>query len=127
MVTRPDVCPYTARIISLKQLEAWSEAGIFHRDVLERIVIEIALSMLHGSSPAKALSAALKDVEVLFAGRKIRGEVHQPKKRHANFRLAFPTRSNEGLKFQSCLWRNMRVNWVRKAHLKTYLSFLPSH
>ena len=99
MVTRPDVCPYTARIISLKQLEAWSEAGIFHRDVLERIVIEIALSMLHGSSPAKALSAALKDIEVLFAGRKIRGEVHQPKNGTQISDLPFPQEVMEDLNF----------------------------
>lgn len=98
-VSPPSVSSYTARNLSFKQLEAWSAAGASHRDELQRIVKEIVRSLHHSSSPAKTLSAAMRKLETLFSRSEVRGEVHLHNNRHINFRLAFPTRSDEGLVF----------------------------
>ena len=90
---------YTARNLSYKQIENWSAAGAAHRDELNRIVKEIKRSLHLSKSPAKTLSAAMKKLEGLFSKREVRGEVHQLNNRHINFRLAFPTNTEDKLIF----------------------------
>ena len=96
---QPSVSSYTARNLSFKQLEAWSVAGALHRDELQRIVKEIIRALHHSSSPAKTLSMAMKKLEALFTKREVRGEVRLLNNRHIDFRLAFPTTSEDGLIF----------------------------
>ena len=90
---------YTARNLSYKQIENWSAAGAAHRNELNRIVKEIKRSLHLSKSPAKTLSAAMKKLEGLFSKREVRGEVHQLNNRHINFRLAFPTNTQDKLIF----------------------------
>jgi hypothetical protein len=90
---------YTARNLSYKQIENWSASGAAHRDELNRIVKEIKRSLHLSKSPAKTLSAAMKKLEGLFSKREVRGEVHQLNTRHINFRLAFPTNTEDKLIF----------------------------
>jgi len=90
---------HSARILSFKQLEAWSAAGAMHRKELKRIVQEITRSLYRSTSPAKTLSSALKKLEGLFSQREVRGEVLLHNSRHINFRLAFPTNTADKLIF----------------------------
>ena len=93
------VSSYTARKLSQKQIETWSAAGARHRDELKRIVKEITQSLYLSKSPAKTLTAAMKKLEGLFSKREVRGEVHLLNNRHINFRLAFPTNTEDKLVF----------------------------
>jgi ribosomal protein S1 len=93
------VSSYTARKLSQKQIENWSSAGAGHRDELKRIVKEIRRSLYLSKSPAKTLTAAMKKLEGLFSKREVRGEVHLLNNRHINFRLAFPTNTEDKLIF----------------------------
>ena len=93
------VSAHTARKLTFKQIESWSAAGASHRDELKIIVKEITRSLYRNKSPAKTLSAAIKKLNGLFSKREIRGEVNIHNNRHINFRLAFPTNTEDKLIF----------------------------
>jgi hypothetical protein len=97
--TVPSISSYRARSLSFKQIEAWSAAGASHREELQRIVNDIVRSLHNSSSPAKSLNAAKKKLESLFSRREVRGKLNLLNSRHINFRLAFPTSSDDGLVF----------------------------
>ncbi len=89
----------TARKISFEKIESWSIAGASHRDELKIILKEITRSLHHNKSPAKTLSAAMKKLNGLFSKREVRGEFNIHNNRHINFRLAFPTNTEDQLMF----------------------------
>ena len=91
--------PSTARHMSLKRLEAWSATGDSHRAELNRIAKEIVRALHRSTSPSKTLAASVKKLQGFFARREVRGKVNLLNNRHVEFRLAFPTKSNDGLIF----------------------------
>ena len=95
----PSISTHTARIISFKQLEAWSATGAGHRDELKRIVKEIIRALNNSSSPSKTLNSAMKKLEIFFSRSEVRGEVKLLNNRHINFRLAFPSANEDALLF----------------------------
>lgn len=99
----PRVSDSTAKLITSNLMTKWVGVGVAHKkavtDLLKKLVIDLQAS----KSPSKVIERTIKNLELFYSRKEVRGLITEKTQRRVSFELTFPVAIDDGLGF--CILR----------------------
>ena len=85
--------------LTSQQLYEWSSVGAIHKSELASVLRKIQRELRSSRSPAKTINKAIKNLEIFFARKEVRGGIEEKNHRKFQFLLSFPEQVGDDLCF----------------------------
>lgn len=95
----PVVSKYTAEKLTAQHLMQWSLVGAIHKKELSAVIQKIHKDLNNSRSAAKTINKAIKNLQIFFERKEVRGTIHEVNHRTFFFNLSFPEQAGENLYF----------------------------
>lgn len=90
---------HKAEKLTSQQLYEWSSVGAIHKSELASVLRNIQRELRSSRSPAKTINKAIKNLEIFFARKEVRGGIEKKNHRKFQFLLSFPEQVGDDLCF----------------------------